>query len=92
MLRKILKQTNAWVAVFDHAEKADTLQQCVAGFLAAAKVAAAHHMGDVLDNLVVDLCKFITPFGEERPDTENTKVRFRQSLELQFPDLIHGII
>ncbi|GAQ85003.1 GDP-GTP exchange factor [Klebsormidium nitens] len=76
-------------AVFDHAEKADTLQQCVAGFLAAAKISAAHHMSDVLDNLVVDLCKFITPFGDERPATENTKARMAATAVSEIVDR-HG--
>lgn len=64
--------------MFDHADDADTLQQCMDGFLAVAKISAAHHMEDVLDNLVVSLCKFTTLIGNEKPATafgENTKVK-----------------
>ncbi|KAF9597979.1 hypothetical protein IFM89_023464 [Coptis chinensis] len=46
--------------VFDHAEHEDVLQNCVDGFLAVAKISACHHLDDVLDDLVVSLCKFTT--------------------------------
>lgn len=64
--------------MFDHADDADTLQQCMAGFLAVAKISAAHHMEDVFDNLVVSLCKFTTLIGNDKAAVafgENTKVR-----------------
>ncbi|GER45827.1 SEC7-like guanine nucleotide exchange family protein [Striga asiatica] len=54
--------------VFDHAEQEDTLQSCIDGFLAIAKLAASYNSGEVLDDLVVSLCKFTTllhpSFGE----------------------------
>ncbi|KAL8106627.1 hypothetical protein AgCh_023406 [Apium graveolens] len=36
--------------------KEDALQTCVGGFLGAAKI-AAHHFNDLLNDLVVSLCK-----------------------------------
>ncbi|KAK9126112.1 hypothetical protein Scep_014958 [Stephania cephalantha] len=56
--------------VFDHAEHEDVLQTCVDGFLAVAKISACHHLEDVLDDLVVSLCKFTTllnPSSVEEP-------------------------
>nr|AAA91150.1 GNOM [Arabidopsis thaliana] len=46
--------------VFDHAEHEDVYQTCIDGFLAIAKISACHHLEDVLDDLVVSLCKFTT--------------------------------
>eukprot|EP01018_Ginkgo_biloba_P015043 Gb_26378 [translate_table: standard] len=46
--------------VFDHAEDEEVFQTCVDGFLAVAKMSACHHLEDVLDDLVVSLCKFTT--------------------------------
>ncbi|ERN01475.1 hypothetical protein AMTRI_Chr03g54850 [Amborella trichopoda] len=46
--------------VFDHAEQEEVFQTCVGGFLAVAKISASHHLEDVLDDLVVSLCKFTT--------------------------------
>ncbi|XP_076889708.1 ARF guanine-nucleotide exchange factor GNOM-like [Bidens hawaiensis] len=46
--------------VFDHAEVEDVFQTCIDGFLAVAKISACHHLEDVLDDLVVSLCKFTT--------------------------------
>ncbi|KAL6551575.1 hypothetical protein OROGR_007729 [Orobanche gracilis] len=46
--------------VFDHAEQEDTLQSCIDGFLAIAKLSASYNLGEVLDDLVVSLCKFTT--------------------------------
>ncbi|KAJ7544085.1 hypothetical protein O6H91_09G064300 [Diphasiastrum complanatum] len=46
--------------VFDHTEDEDILRACVDGFLAVAKISAAHHLEDILDDLVVSLCKFTT--------------------------------
>ncbi|MCO5593303.1 hypothetical protein L7F22_047311 [Adiantum nelumboides] len=46
--------------VFDHAEDEDVLRMCVEGFLAVAKISSSHHLEDVLDDLVVSLCKFTT--------------------------------
>ncbi|XVE68186.1 hypothetical protein DITRI_Ditri09bG0048700 [Diplodiscus trichospermus] len=46
--------------VFDQVEHEDVLQACVDGFLAIAKISAHYHFGDVLDDLVVSLCKFTT--------------------------------
>ncbi|KAK4376641.1 hypothetical protein RND71_002937 [Anisodus tanguticus] len=46
--------------VFDHAEHEDVYQACIDGFLAVAKISACHHLEDVLDDLVVSLCKFTT--------------------------------
>lgn len=46
--------------VFDHAEQEDVLQSCIDGFLAIAKLSASYNLGEVLDDLVVSLCKFTT--------------------------------
>ncbi|KAM7526265.1 hypothetical protein LguiA_016167 [Lonicera macranthoides] len=56
--------------VFDHAELEDVYQTCIDGFLAVAKISACHHLEDVLDDLVVSLCKFttlLTPLSVEEP-------------------------
>ncbi|KAK8533899.1 hypothetical protein V6N13_028417 [Hibiscus sabdariffa] len=44
--------------VFDQVEQEDILQMCIEGFMAVAKISAHYHFGDVLDDLVVSLCKF----------------------------------
>ncbi|KAI5558861.1 hypothetical protein BDE02_17G070100 [Populus trichocarpa] len=46
--------------VFDHAELEDIYQTCIDGYLALAKISACHHLVDVLDAVVVSLCKFTT--------------------------------
>ncbi|PIN03359.1 Pattern-formation protein/guanine nucleotide exchange factor [Handroanthus impetiginosus] len=46
--------------VFDHAEQEDVLQSCIDGYLAIAKLSASYNLGEVLDDLVVSLCKFTT--------------------------------
>ncbi|KAI9169559.1 hypothetical protein LWI28_014029 [Acer negundo] len=56
--------------VFDHAEHEDVYQTCIDGFLAVAKISACHHLEDVLDDLVVSLCRFTTllnPSSAEEP-------------------------
>ncbi|KAH7537156.1 ARF guanine-nucleotide exchange factor GNOM [Ziziphus jujuba] len=56
--------------VFDHAEHEEVYQTCIDGFLAVAKISACHHLEDVLDDLVVSLCKFTTllnPSSVEEP-------------------------
>ncbi|GJW13804.1 ARF guanine-nucleotide exchange factor GNOM [Tanacetum coccineum] len=56
--------------VFDHTELEDVFQTCIDGFLAVAKISACHHLEDVLDDLVVSLCKFTTllnPSSAEEP-------------------------
>lgn len=56
--------------VFNHAEHEDVYQTCIDGFLAVAKISACHHLEDVLDDLVVSLCKFTTllnPSSVEEP-------------------------
>ncbi|PKA66077.1 ARF guanine-nucleotide exchange factor GNOM [Apostasia shenzhenica] len=46
--------------VFDHAEDEDALLTCMEGFLCVAKISAHYHLEDVLDDIVVSLCKFTT--------------------------------
>ncbi|KAL3501457.1 hypothetical protein ACH5RR_035906 [Cinchona calisaya] len=56
--------------VFDHAEHEEVYQTCIDGFLAVAKISACHHLEDVLDDLVLSLCKFTTllnPSSVEEP-------------------------
>ncbi|XP_008796771.2 ARF guanine-nucleotide exchange factor GNOM-like [Phoenix dactylifera] len=50
----------AMSVVFDYAEHEEVFLTCVDGFLAVAKISAFHHLEDVLDDLVVSLCKFTT--------------------------------
>ncbi|PKU83822.1 ARF guanine-nucleotide exchange factor GNOM [Dendrobium catenatum] len=67
--------------VFDYAEHEDVFLTCVDGFLALAKISAYHHLEDVLDDLVVSLCKFTTLLNTsmaEEPVTafgDDTKAR-----------------
>ncbi|KAL5717592.1 hypothetical protein ACHQM5_010574 [Ranunculus cassubicifolius] len=46
--------------VYDYADHEDVFQTCVDGFLSVAKIAAFHHLDDILDDLVLSLCKFTT--------------------------------
>ncbi|KAM7250010.1 hypothetical protein ACFE04_021893 [Oxalis oulophora] len=46
--------------VFDNAEHDDVYKSCIDGFLAVAKISASYHLQNVLDDLVVSLCKFTT--------------------------------
>ncbi|KAJ1400960.1 Sec7, C-terminal domain superfamily [Sesbania bispinosa] len=46
--------------VFDHAENEEVYQTCMDGFLAVAKISAYYHLENILDDLVVSLCKFVT--------------------------------
>nr|KYP64762.1 Pattern formation protein EMB30 [Cajanus cajan] len=46
--------------VFDNAENEEVYQACMDGFLVVAKISAYYHLENVLDDLVVCLCKFIT--------------------------------
>ncbi|KAK4273663.1 hypothetical protein QN277_017009 [Acacia crassicarpa] len=46
--------------VFDNAEHEEVYQTCMDGFLIVAKISAYYHLDNVLDDLVVSLCKFIT--------------------------------
>ncbi|PHU25414.1 hypothetical protein BC332_03746 [Capsicum chinense] len=46
--------------VFDNVEQEDVWKICINGLLAIAKIAAAYGSDDVLNDLVVSLCKFTT--------------------------------
>ncbi|KAK8957013.1 ARF guanine-nucleotide exchange factor GNOM [Platanthera zijinensis] len=67
--------------VFDYAEHDDLLMTCVDGFLAVAKISAYHQLDDVIDDLVISLCKFTTLLSTsmfEEPITafgDDTKAR-----------------
>ncbi|EPS65079.1 hypothetical protein M569_09697, partial [Genlisea aurea] len=54
--------------VFDHAEQEEVLNSCIDGYLAIAKLSASYNFGEVLNDLVISLCKFTTllhpPSGE----------------------------
>ncbi|OVA02830.1 SEC7-like [Macleaya cordata] len=54
--------------VFDHAEKEDIYQTCVDGFLAMAKIASCSHLVNILDDLVISLCKFTTLLDPSQMD------------------------
>ncbi|XP_014496105.1 ARF guanine-nucleotide exchange factor GNOM isoform X1 [Vigna radiata var. radiata] len=45
---------------FDNAENKEVYQRCMDGFLVAAKISAHYRLENVLDDLVVCICKFIT--------------------------------
>ncbi|WOG94114.1 hypothetical protein DCAR_0313407 [Daucus carota subsp. sativus] len=55
--------------VLDNVVQEDALQTCISGFLCVAKIAASYHFNDLLNDLVVSLCKFTTLmlplYGEE---------------------------
>ncbi|KAL1308132.1 hypothetical protein HN51_050068 [Arachis hypogaea] len=56
--------------VFDNAENEEVYQTCMDGFLAVAKISAYYHLENVLDDLVVSLCRFVTildPLSVEEP-------------------------
>ncbi|KAF2299416.1 hypothetical protein GH714_031876 [Hevea brasiliensis] len=56
----------AMSVVFDQTEHEEVLKTCVDGFLAIAKVSSSYHFDDILDDLIVSLCKFtahLTPFS-----------------------------
>ncbi|XP_009789338.1 ARF guanine-nucleotide exchange factor GNOM-like [Nicotiana sylvestris] len=46
--------------IFDNVEQEDVWKTCINGYLAIAKIAAAYSFDDVLNDLVVSLCKFTT--------------------------------
>ncbi|KAI4299537.1 hypothetical protein L6164_032987 [Bauhinia variegata] len=46
--------------VFDNVEHEEIYQTCMDGFLAVAKISAGYRLENVLDDLVVSLCKFTT--------------------------------
>ncbi|KAJ8775298.1 hypothetical protein K2173_020302 [Erythroxylum novogranatense] len=48
----------AMSVVFDQAEHEEVLETCIDGFLAIAKISASYQFHDVLNDLVVSLCKF----------------------------------
>lgn len=67
--------------VFDNVVQEDVLQTCIGGFLGVAKIAASYHFNDLLNDLVVSLCKSTTLmlplYGEESVIMlgEDTKAR-----------------
>uniref|UniRef100_A0A7N0V2E3 SEC7 domain-containing protein n=1 Tax=Kalanchoe fedtschenkoi TaxID=63787 RepID=A0A7N0V2E3_KALFE len=46
--------------VIDNTEHEEVIQTCIDGFMNIAKISACYHLNDILDNLVVSLCKFTT--------------------------------
>ncbi|CAL1395026.1 unnamed protein product [Linum trigynum] len=62
--------------VFDHAEHEEVYQTCIDGFLAIAKISACHHLEDVLDDLVVSLCKFTTLLNQSSSMVEEPVLAF----------------
>ncbi|RLN12051.1 hypothetical protein C2845_PM09G16360 [Panicum miliaceum] len=67
--------------VFDNVEHEEVLTGCMDGFLSVAKLAAFYHLDDVLNDLVVALCKFTTLLNSSDSDDpvtafgEDTKAR-----------------
>ncbi|KAJ4959517.1 hypothetical protein NE237_026628 [Protea cynaroides] len=54
--------------VYDHADHEDVYEMCIDGFLAVAKISTSHHFEEVLDDLVVSLCKFTTLLNPSQPE------------------------
>ncbi|KAL9691177.1 hypothetical protein QQ045_011596 [Rhodiola kirilowii] len=46
--------------VIDNMDQEEVIQTCVNGFINIAKISACYHLNDILDDLVVSLCKFTT--------------------------------
>ncbi|KAJ1259610.1 hypothetical protein BS78_10G168500 [Paspalum vaginatum] len=67
--------------VFDNVEHEEILTRCIDGFLSVAKLAAFYHLDDVLNDLIVVLCKFTTLLSTSHIDDpvaafgEDTKAR-----------------
>ncbi|TVU07913.1 hypothetical protein EJB05_41290, partial [Eragrostis curvula] len=67
--------------VFDNVEHEEVLTVCIDGFLSVAKLAAFYHLDNVLNDLVVALCKFTTLLNASYIDDpvtafgEDTKAR-----------------
>ncbi|XP_047311205.1 ARF guanine-nucleotide exchange factor GNOM-like [Impatiens glandulifera] len=68
--------------VFDQAEHEHVLKTCVEGFLDVAKIAACYHLEEVLDDLVISICKFTNHLHSLSPEElilsfakEDTKAR-----------------
>ena len=58
--------------VFDHAEDEFILQEALGGFLAVAKIASHYQIEEVIDNLVISLCKFTALLSEKTPNAQVT--------------------
>ncbi|KAI3961534.1 hypothetical protein MKX01_001270 [Papaver californicum] len=54
--------------VFDNAEKEDIYQTCIDGCLAMAQIASCSHSMNILDDLVISLCKFTTLLDSSQMD------------------------
>ncbi|KAM0868806.1 hypothetical protein ACQ4PT_041077 [Festuca glaucescens] len=54
--------------VFDNVEHEEVLTGCIDGFLSVAKLAAFYHLDDILNDLVVALCKFTTLLNNSYAD------------------------
>ncbi|KAF5479489.1 hypothetical protein F2P56_000303 [Juglans regia] len=90
----------AMSVIFDQVEREDVLQTCIDGFLSVAKIAACYHLDDVLDDLVVSLCKFttlLTPLSIEEAIVsfgDNSKARMATTavftIANRYGDYIHS--
>ncbi|KAK1383584.1 ARF guanine-nucleotide exchange factor GNOM-like [Heracleum sosnowskyi] len=74
--------------VFDNVVQEDVIQTCVGGFLGVAKIAASYHFNDLLNDLVVSLCKFTTLmlplYGEESVIMLGDDIKARMATEAIF--------
>eukprot|EP00736_Rhodelphis_marinus_P002575 Rmarinus@m.16881 len=73
---------SAFSSVFDKSlpNDEDTQQHAIEGFINCAQIAAHYDMCDVLDNLVIALCKFTTLL---QPPVENQIVHFGRNIKAQ---------
>ncbi|KAK3133946.1 hypothetical protein QOZ80_6AG0543110 [Eleusine coracana subsp. coracana] len=86
--------------VFDSVEHEEVLTVCIDGFLSVAKLAAFYHVENVLNDLVVELCKFttllstsyiddpVTTFGEDTKARMATEAVF--TIATTYGDHIHS--
>jgi golgi-specific brefeldin A-resistance guanine nucleotide exchange factor 1 len=85
--------------VFDNVEHEEVLSACIDGFLSVTKLAAFYHLDNVLNDLVVALCKFttllsgsyvddpVTAFGEDTKARMATEAVF--TIATTYGDHIH---
>eukprot|EP00899_Mesostigma_viride_P015080 jgi/Mesvir1/23573/Mv18269-RA.2 len=70
--------------VFDHADDEEVLREALDGFISVAKISAHLYMEDVLDNLVVSLCKFTTLLN---PTAQKPCVAFGEDIKARMAAL-----
>lgn len=67
--------------VFDHADDEAVLREALDGFLAVARIASAHRMQNVIDNLVASLCKFTALLNPTAMPSVSPSVAFGEDMK-----------